>query len=277
MNLTGPLRSVGRITIQQMLKRRLSRAGLVKLMAKGHAHDLPHSIRQPLLLHISDYSRQHPEFLEEVKVSFGARTNDEFQAAFWGSDFGWMLEDSDVMFSAKYQYFRDATREFTGTRYLDVGCGWGALCIWVKKTHPNADVFGLDLTPRVLNIARQRASHAGVDITFVNASALELLDHFPPGSIDVITCTDAFYYIEDGLGALDVMSRAARECVFVTSPMGGLTEEDYVRATEPVKRWDYDVSWNHPLVEYADKLKLPVHSRGRISANCYYLDIRFPR
>src|SRR5258708_3756980 len=214
MSVTSPLRKIGKYTIQQMLEHRRGRSAIVGMMLSKHLWTLPSQTRQPLLLHVSEYTRHHPEFFEELKVRFGAKDNDEFQAVFWGSGFGWMLQDSDEMFYKKYSYFRDATSELRAARYLDVGCGQGSLCLWIKKNYPDAEVFGLDISKGVLETARRRAKEQNLDITFLNGPATGLIDQFGPKSIDVVSCTDAFLYLEDGIGALQQMSQVARKCVF---------------------------------------------------------------
>ncbi|MDO8433017.1 MAG: class I SAM-dependent methyltransferase [Candidatus Binatus sp.] len=53
-----------------------------------------------------------------------------------------------------------------GHRVLDIGCGTGSLAVMLKKTHPGAEVVGLDPDPKVLSIARGKAERSGVRIEF---------------------------------------------------------------------------------------------------------------
>ena len=52
-----------------------------------------------------------------------------------------------------------------GQRVLDLGCGTGTLTILIKKSHPEAEVIGLDGDPNILEIARTKIAKAGLDIT----------------------------------------------------------------------------------------------------------------
>lgn len=52
----------------------------------------------------------------------------------------------------------------SGQIVLDVGCGTGTLTLLIKQTEPNAIVYGLDMDPQVLNIARRKAEQAGEGI-----------------------------------------------------------------------------------------------------------------
>lgn len=62
----------------------------------------------------------------------------------------------------------------SGHRVLDLGAGTGTLAIMIKQAQPDAQIMGLDGDTQILAIAREKASRAGVDISFDlgNATAL---------------------------------------------------------------------------------------------------------
>lgn len=62
---------------------------------------------------------------------------------------------------------------------LDLGCGTGTLTTIIKRAAPNAQVTGVDIDPRVLELARRNVAKAGVDVRLVAASVtdLPLQDH----------------------------------------------------------------------------------------------------
>lgn len=70
-----------------------------------------------------------------------------------------------------------------GPETLDLGCGTGNLTLRlaVRGLH----VTGLDLSPEMLDVARQRAAEHSA-VRWVQAGAVELIDHFPPASFDTI-------------------------------------------------------------------------------------------
>ena len=69
-----------------------------------------------------------------------------------------------------------------GMRVLDLGCGTGTLTILVKQTYPTSDVTGLDCDPEVLQIAREKAASAGVEVALDQDMAFDL--PYPGGSFD---------------------------------------------------------------------------------------------
>lgn len=61
-----------------------------------------------------------------------------------------------------------------GHRVLDLGCGTATLTILIKRTHPLAEVVGLDGDPRILAIARAKAAKAGVAIKLDHGMAFQM-------------------------------------------------------------------------------------------------------
>ncbi len=59
-------------------------------------------------------------------------------------------------------------------RVLDLGAGTATLTIMVKQAHPDAEVVGLDGDAHVLEIARAKASAAGVKIQLDRSFATDL-------------------------------------------------------------------------------------------------------
>jgi len=70
-----------------------------------------------------------------------------------------------------------------GERLLDVATGSGNVAI--PAALAGADVTGLDLTPKLLEVARERAAEAGVEIEFVEGDAEDL--PFDDRSFDRVT------------------------------------------------------------------------------------------
>jgi SAM-dependent methyltransferase len=276
--LRGVVRRQGRLAIEGVLARDWSRRLAVGALSRGWVRRLPASLREPILLHIAEYSRHHPEFFSELEREFAAGTNDEFQSAFWGSDFGrFFLEQTEEAFWTKdaYRLCRELADECGGdTSYLDVACGYGVFARWLKKTYPRADVCGVDISERVLHEALARAAHQRVDVRFVRGSASTLAERFEPKSFDVVVCLEAFYYMADGLDVLRQLIAVARRRVFVMTTMGSLDDEEYRRLEKPIERHDYDLSWIHPLLAYTKALGMEPHRSGRTGANCFFVEIR---
>ena len=72
-----------------------------------------------------------------------------------------------------------------GDEVLDVACGTGNASI--PAAVAGGDVTGLDITPELFVVARERASRAGVDIDWIEGNAEEL--PFDDASFDVVVST----------------------------------------------------------------------------------------
>ena len=70
----------------------------------------------------------------------------------------------------------------SGQSVLDVGCGTGTLALLIKKTHPDAEVHGLDVDQQILDIALRKAQQAGEVLALRQGTATHL--PYPDGSFD---------------------------------------------------------------------------------------------
>jgi ubiquinone/menaquinone biosynthesis C-methylase UbiE len=94
-----------------------------------------------------------------------------------------------------------------GARILEVAPGPGYLSIALAQTG-DYSVTGLDISSTFVEIARQNAAKAGVQVDFRhgNASAMP----FDAGSFDFIVCCAAFKNFSDPVGAIQEMHRVLR-------------------------------------------------------------------
>lgn len=69
-----------------------------------------------------------------------------------------------------------------GDRVLDLGCGTGTLTIMVKQVQPEAEVVGIDGDAKVLEIARDKAAQAGVEMVLDRGMSYQL--PYPDSSFD---------------------------------------------------------------------------------------------
>ena len=83
--------------------------------------------------------------------------------------------------------FIQGSRIQPGMHVLDLGCGTGTLTIMLKQAPPEAAVTGLDGDLKVLEIARTKATRAGVELKLDQGTAFQL--PYQDGSFDrVLTC-----------------------------------------------------------------------------------------
>ena len=101
-------------------------------------------------------------------------------------------------------------RGFDGSTHLDVGCGTGYSMLWLRRKLKTKLSFGVDLSPIAAELWKVR----GID-TATRASADAL--PFMTGKIDLLTCFDVLYQLED-----DRVLEALSEFKRVLKPSGWL-------------------------------------------------------
>lgn len=115
-----------------------------------------------------------------------------------------------------------------GAEVLDLGCGTGKLT--VRLAARGFRVTGVDLSPEMLELARQRAI-SGPEPRWVQTSAVELVDNFPEGSFDTICCVLLLSELSAG-----ERRETLRQCRLLLRAGGQLIVADEVRAATPVRR-----------------------------------------
>lgn len=120
-----------------------------------------------------------------------------------------------------------------GRRALDVCCGTGDVVFALASS--GADVVGLDFSPEMLAVARERLERRQVSgsaaannrITFVEGDALRL--PFPDAAFDAVTIAYGLRNLADLAGGLAELSRVLR-------PGGRLVTLDFGKPANPVWR-----------------------------------------
>ncbi len=81
-----------------------------------------------------------------------------------------------------------------GKKVVDVGCGGGILAEAMAKC--GAQVTGIDLAEKPLQVARLHLLESGLDVAYRNV-AVEELAREAPGSFDVVTCMEMLEHVPD--------------------------------------------------------------------------------
>src|SRR4051812_3629314 len=110
-----------------------------------------------------------------------------------------------------------------GTRVLDLACGTGDIAFAAAER--GGAVTGLDLTPRMVELARRRSLASGVHVDFLvgDMSALP----FPDGAFDVVTTGYGIRNVPD-------IAPVVREIRRVLRPGGLLLSLDFDRPPNPL-------------------------------------------
>jgi ubiquinone/menaquinone biosynthesis C-methylase UbiE len=129
-----------------------------------------------------------------------------------------------------------------GTRAIDVATGTGAQARAFADA--GASVVAIDLSPRMLSIARRK--HRDLDIELVEADATDL--PVPEASFDVACVSFALHEMPR-----DVRARVVGEMVRVTRPGGTIVVVDYALPRNRAWRWlVYHVVKLYERDHYAD-------------------------
>jgi SAM-dependent methyltransferase len=140
-----------------------------------------------------------------------------------------------------------------GRRVLDAGCGAGRTAVWLVDQ--GAEVVGVDLSPELLQIARERVPGA----SFAVADLARRLP-FEDGSFDVVVASLVMHYLRDWVPTLRELRRVLRAdgVVVLSTHHPAMDVElsasgDYFAVELLHDRWtvgegEYDVQfWHRPL------------------------------
>jgi ubiquinone/menaquinone biosynthesis C-methylase UbiE len=121
---------------------------------------------------------------------------------------------------AAYQKKLDKTREYfqPDMEVLEIGCGTGSTAIaHAPFVGHIRHIRASDLSPRMIEIARDKAKTAGIDNVTFEVSSVEGLD-VPDGSIDVVMAHNILHLLEDRERAIADIHRMLKPGgVFVSS------------------------------------------------------------
>ena len=107
-----------------------------------------------------------------------------------------------------------------GEKVLDIGCGPGTLALLAKeRVGPDGEVYGIDPSPEMIELAQQKAAAASSDVRFQTGVAEDL--PFPDGTYDAVLSSLMLHHLPD-----DLKPRALKEVARVLRPGGRLFAVD---------------------------------------------------
>ena len=110
-----------------------------------------------------------------------------------------------------------------GARILDLACGTGDFTAVLARRWPRARIAGVDLTPAMLDIAREKVVSDNVSFSQGDAQELKGL---PDGGFDLAVCAFGFRNFPD-------KAKALAECFRVLAPDGRLVVLELFRPKFP--------------------------------------------
>lgn len=80
-----------------------------------------------------------------------------------------------------------------GYRVLDLGCGTATLTVGIKNNYPEAEVSGIDIDEKILEIAKNKIDNLGLDISLKQGSAFDL--PFPDEEFDRVVSSLMLHHL----------------------------------------------------------------------------------
>jgi len=140
------------------------------------------------------------------------------QAELWGPGARDWSDYNEPMCTPFYEAVLDATEVGPGTTLLDVGCGGGFALL--RAARRGAITAGLDVTPALLDIARERVPAASLAVG-------DLEDPLPyeTSAFDVVTAFNSVQFAADPVAAVKNMSQVVRSGGFISLLVWGPPEQ----------------------------------------------------
>lgn len=136
--------------------------------------------------------------------------------------------------------------EISGKNVLDIGCGAGGNCLDFANRGANS-VTGIDLSEKMLGLARENCSHEKITYLRMSMSDLSELPK-PHGGFGLVYSSLAVHYAED-------FPRLMREIYALTERGGTLLfsqEHPVMTATVGEGHWNYDENGNKISYTFSD-------------------------
>lgn len=100
-------------------------------------------------------------------------------------------QDTECLAGEAVRVLEEKHRSRERLRVLDLCTGSGCIAVSIAKFCPYAKVFGSDLSPQALDIARRNAQNASVRVTFLEGDLFGLPEE-AQGRFDLITCNPPY-------------------------------------------------------------------------------------
>lgn len=148
----------------------------------------------------------------------------------------------DVLGGRRHIAFRQRVIELSELRgdedVLDAGCGTGLTILRIAEQYPTCRVHGIDLSPKMIEAARNDATERGLEVDLRTGSITDL--PYPDAAFDVVLTNIMFHHLDLAEKRLAVaeIARVLRKPEAVDGRPGGryVSAEFGPRARNPLER-----------------------------------------
>jgi release factor glutamine methyltransferase len=107
-----------------------------------------------------------------------------------------------------------------GTPIVDIGTGCGALALALKRVFPAAPVYATDLSAEALDLARENATAAGLEVTFLQGDLFAPLPPSLRGRVDLVVANPPYLSAGEWEGLADEIRLHEPRAALVAGPLG---------------------------------------------------------
>ena len=144
------------------------------------------------------------------------------------------------------------TSQITEGTLLDIGTGHGRLLSEINKLNPKIELYGLDISEKMINLAKTNLTNINVDLQKGNIASA----NYESNSFDLITCTGSFYLWDlptDGINEIYRILKPKKAAILFESHK----EYDKPNLNEQLKKnLSQEGLFNRKLVPYFLKKQL---------------------
>ncbi len=163
---------------------------------------------------------------------------------------------------------------------LDLSTGTGSVAIELAKKYPNANIFAIDISDEMLNVARQKTSQLGLgNITYLLQDVENM--NFEGIKFDIVTCGyGLFFYPDMEKVVSDVFNRLSDDGKFIFSTFTEKAFLPYSKIFLDVLERNYNITppsriEKRQLVTHDEIEKLFAHIEG-LDLETHDIEIVFP-
>jgi 2-polyprenyl-3-methyl-5-hydroxy-6-metoxy-1,4-benzoquinol methylase len=122
-------------------------------------------------------------------------------------------------------------------KMLDVGCGLGHFCRYLRAKCVDAEIWGIDFSPWAIRHAKKLAEQIGAKIQFVVGEALDL--PFQDNFFDIVVAMEILEHLSEPEKFMEEAKRVLKPGgrIFFTTPWRGLLAKDGLHSEEHVQEW----------------------------------------